>query len=120
MSSQVKAKIYKIVDNTNGDIYIGSTCKSLNCRLSGHVSSYKRYKLKKSNYTTSFKIIANGDYRIELIENVNYDVIYERESYHIKNNKCVNIAIPCNNIRQQLMLEQLQTTELIKKLNRYV
>ena len=37
------AKIYKIVDNTNDNKYIGSTCCSLKRRLSFHKSNYKRF-----------------------------------------------------------------------------
>ena len=38
-----KGKIYQIVDNTNDNIYIGSTCCSLKKRLSNHKSAYKRF-----------------------------------------------------------------------------
>ena len=38
-----KGKIYQIVDNTNNNKYIGSTCKSLKYRLTEHKSSYKRF-----------------------------------------------------------------------------
>ena len=35
-------KIYKIADNTNGDIYIGSTCEpTLAKRLYGHVDKFR-------------------------------------------------------------------------------
>ena len=37
-------KIYKIVDNTNNNIYIGSTCEpTLARRLSNHICVYKKY-----------------------------------------------------------------------------
>ena len=58
-------KIYKIVDNTNGNIYIGSTCEpTLARRLSNHVQDYKRYLMGKRGSYTSFQIISNNDYNI--------------------------------------------------------
>ncbi len=62
MPDYSKGKIYQIVDNTNGDVYIGSTTKSLKQRLAGHVNKYKGYLKGIGNYTTSFKIIANNNY----------------------------------------------------------
>ena len=38
-----KAKIYKIIDNTNQNVYIGSTCGSLKDRLSRHKGNYKGF-----------------------------------------------------------------------------
>ncbi len=62
------AKIYKIVDNSSDLIYIGSTCESLNKRLRGHEMNYKSFKSGKSRFTTSFKILDNNNYKIELIK----------------------------------------------------
>ena len=50
-------KIYKLVDNTNGNIYIGSTCKPyLSSRLAAHKTDYNYYLNGKNNYITSFEI----------------------------------------------------------------
>ena len=38
-----EGKIYQIVDNTNNNKYIGSTCKTLNQRLSKHKNNYKSF-----------------------------------------------------------------------------
>ena len=60
-------KIYKIVDNTNGNIYIGSTCKPyLSSRLAGHKADYNNYLLGLRQHITSFEILKNGDYNIVL------------------------------------------------------
>jgi len=75
-------KIYRIVDNTNGNIYIGKTTQTLKQRLSKH-------KYKKS--CMSRDIIKNGDYRIELIEETD-DI--NRERYWILNTECINKQIP--------------------------
>ena len=86
-----KAKIYKIVDNTNGNIYIGSTTQSLHSRLGQHRNQYKNTPEKNG---ASGKIIVNGDYRIELIENypceTNIQLIM-REQYFLDMIDNVNI-----------------------------
>ena len=41
MTDYSKGKIYKIIDNTNGKIYIGSTVQTLQGRLLGHKTEYK-------------------------------------------------------------------------------
>jgi predicted GIY-YIG superfamily endonuclease len=58
-------KIYKLIDNTNGNIYIGSTIQSLANRKSKH----KQDTIKRINKCQSKSIINNGDYDIILIEN---------------------------------------------------
>ena len=68
MNKFQNAKIYKIVDNTSDLIYIGSTCKTLNQRLKKHESDYKSFKAGKYHFITSFKILENNDYKIELIK----------------------------------------------------
>ncbi len=93
-----QGKIYKIVDNTTDNIYIGSTCqKYIRKRLSEHVSTYKGYLKGKRRYTSSAEIIKNGNYDIILIEDypcMRKDQLHKRERYHIENNKCVNKVIP--------------------------
>jgi hypothetical protein len=90
-------KIYKIVDNTNGNIYIGSTTEKLNQRLSKHKCDYKSYLNGKDRNCTSFEIIKNNNYRIELIKYIIYKdriELLQRERYYIENNECININIP--------------------------
>ncbi len=62
------AKIYKIVDNTSNAIYIGSTFKTLQQRMKIHEAHYKLFKEGKMNYVTSFKILENNNYKIELVK----------------------------------------------------
>jgi hypothetical protein len=78
----MKYKIYKLIDNTNGNIYIGITKQKLYQRFSGH---------KSDPSCVSRKIIANGDYKIELIEETDDKT---RERYWIENTECINITIP--------------------------
>ena len=98
-----QAKIYKIVDNTNENKYIGSTCKTLKGRLLKHKSNYKIFL--KGNYcnVSSFDILKNNDYHIELLENCNIKTkkeLLQREQYFIRNNECVNKYIPGRSLRE--------------------
>ena len=99
MPDYKRSKIYKIVDNTNGDIYIGSTCqKTLARRLSSHASGYRRYiKGTRPTSMTSFPIIANNNYSIVLIEECpceSKDQLHSRERHYIETLDCVNKYIP--------------------------
>ena len=91
-------KIYKIVDNSNDNIYIGSTCDSLKYRLSKHKCDYKRYLKGIFNNVKSFDIIKNDNFSIELIENCDIktkqELLIARERYYIQNNECLNKNIP--------------------------
>ena len=95
MKDYSKAKIYKIICNVSGLVYVGSTCEpTLARRLAKHVGNYKIW-LKNNNYsyTTSYKIIEGNDYDIVLIEEVQCetkDQLHARERYHIENLVCVN------------------------------
>ena len=75
-------KIYKIIDNTNGNVYIGRTTMKLTVRL-------RKHKTRQSCMCR--EIIKNGDYKIELIEETDDK---SRERYWIENTDCVNKVIP--------------------------
>jgi len=91
-------KVYKIVDNTNGNIYIGSTCKPyLSSRLAEHKNNYKCFLNGKYHNVTSFKILENGNYDIVLIEECKCDnkmQLHSRERHYIDLLDCVNLHIP--------------------------
>ena len=92
-------KIYKIVCNITGEIYIGSTCEpTLARRLAKHRDDYNRWKRgKKRGNVKSFQIIERDDYSIVLIEDVNCETkeqLLRRERFHIESNTCINKFIP--------------------------
>lgn len=93
-----KGKVYKIVCNTTGLQYIGSTCEpTLARRLAEHKKQYVRYLKGYNNYITSYKVLENNNYEIVLIENCSCetkDQLYSRERFYIENNECVNLNIP--------------------------
>jgi len=98
MDRYKNGKIYKIVDNTNENVYIGSTCEpTLARRLANHRRDYKEYLKGGSNHTTSIKILENNDYSIVLLEEFpceTKDQLLARERFYIENNKCINKKIP--------------------------
>jgi hypothetical protein len=73
--------IYKIIDNTNDNLYIGSTTLSLKKRLNNH---------KCKNDCSSYQIIENGDYIIAEIEKCDVENRRYREQYWIDNTDCIN------------------------------
>ena len=81
-------KIYKIVCNTSGLTYYGSTVQPL----------YKRLYTHKNQLNCSSKvIIEGGNYDISLVELFecnSKEELHSRERYFIENNKCVNKIIP--------------------------
>ena len=91
-------KIYKIVDNTNGNVYVGSTCEpTLAKRLANHVSTYKRFLRTGKNRMTSYDILKNENYEIVLIEIFpcsSKDELHAREKYFIESLQCVNKILP--------------------------
>tara|TARA_R110001592_G_scaffold340298_1_gene628392 strand:+ start:40 stop:783 length:744 start_codon:yes stop_codon:yes gene_type:complete len=92
-----KSKIYKIVCDTTGLIYIGSTVETLCRRLSGHRSDYKRYLKGKYSFLTSFDILKNDNYKIILIENCpcnSKEELHREERKYIESIECVNKNIP--------------------------
>ena len=94
MPDYSRGKIYKIVCNETGLIYVGSTCEpTLARRLAKHVGDYKYWKNEKYHFVTSFKIIENNNYDIVLLENCpceNKDDLYKRERHYIETLDCVN------------------------------
>jgi len=97
--SYQRGKIYKIVCNTTGLTYYGSTTEpTLARRLATHNGDYKLWKkgLRKG-MTTSFKILENNNYEIVLVELYpcdSKDELHKRERFYIENNECVNKYIP--------------------------
>ena len=91
-------KIYKIVCNTTGLTYYGSTCEpTLARRLAGHRDSFKRFKRGKTTNITSFKVLESENHAIILVESfpcIDKMNLLQRERYYIENNECVNKQIP--------------------------
>ncbi len=89
-------KIYRIIFNKTGLIYIGSTCRTLEERIKEHIYYCKRYLNKETNnFISSIFVTYNNDFRIELIENYpcnNRHQLESREIIHISHSECVNFS----------------------------
>lgn len=92
MNKYQEGKIYKIVCNITGEIYIGSTCSTLRSRLKSHKDHY----LYSNRYTSAKPIILRGDYKIELICHYpcnNKTELRRKEGYYQLKLDCVNKII---------------------------
>lgn len=97
MVNYTLGKVYKIVCNVSGEIYIGSTTQpTLAMRLATHK--------QQTNTCKSKQIIARGDYSIILIENFpcnNRDELHSRERHYIDTNCCINKKKPLTALERE-------------------
>jgi hypothetical protein len=119
MTNYNNGKIYKIVCNKTGVMYIGSTTKRLlSERLSQHKSAHKSFVEGKRQWkTSSFDIINNGDYHIELIELFPCsckDELIAREKYYILNIPNINKQIPTRT-KQEYLQDNIERLTQYKK-----
>lgn len=89
------SKLYKIIDNTNDNIFIGSTCKLLCQRIAQLKDNYKQYLKcnKVKGYNPVFEIIQNNNCEIILIEAypcANKDELNRQERLIIDSMNCIN------------------------------
>lgn len=119
MSNYNNSKIYKIIDNTNGNVYIGSTFqKYITTRLAGHAKNYRQYLKNKYRFVASFDIIKNGNYDIVLIENFNCETkeqLHARERFYIETMDCINIRIPARSKREYKNTHKDEISEKTKE-----
>ena len=122
-------KIYKIVCNITEKFYVGSTTKPLEIRLSEHETKYDSYLKDEYHYITSFEIIKNKNYYIELICNVqciSKDILKTFKNNYIKVLRCNNKVVPCRSdiqyrkdnaekIKQYKKIYRENNTEKIKQ-----
>lgn len=110
-------RIYMLICNVTGLQYIGSTTDTLKRRLQYHEKDFKRFEKGLCSNVTSFDIIKNGNYYIELIEEVEIDTkqeLYDIENIYIENIECVN------RIKAPLGLPALVSMKIYRDKNRDV
>jgi hypothetical protein len=91
MVNYKNAKIYKLVNDSLGLTYYGSTCGQLRSRLCAHKSDAKTMNL------TSKLLFEQGICKIFLVEEYPTDnkmLLLQRERWYIENNECVNKCLP--------------------------
>ena len=101
-----EGRIYRIVCNITGENYFGSTKETALCkRLAQHVSGYKSYLKGTStaNYVSSYKIIERGDYKIVLVEYIDFctrEQLRAKERYYIEIYPNVNKLVPNGTVQE--------------------
>ena len=91
-----KGKIYKITNDYNDEIYIGSTCDTLNRRFSCHKRDFKSEQCKNRPLYKLMNEIGFERFRIELIEEYTCQDKYQlrqREGHFIRELGTLNILI---------------------------
>jgi hypothetical protein len=106
MVNYENGKIYKIVCNITGLIYVGSTAEILlSNRLARHRTDYRNYLNGKYHYVSSFEILKNDKYEIILLQTYPCNNKYElkaRERFYIESLNCVNKNIPNRTYKEWL------------------
>jgi group I intron endonuclease len=95
MPDYSQAKIYKITNDYNDEVYVGSTYDTLVKRYSAHKSDAKK-NLKLSPLYKLMNEIGFERFRIELIENYSCQDKYQlrqREGYYIREMGTLNMLI---------------------------
>jgi hypothetical protein len=102
--------------NTNKK-YVGSSILTKEQRLQYHEYHYKFYLKDKHNYVSSFEILENGNYIINILENVEDNMfLTEREQYYYEKGQYVNKKNPKVNA-EILKKRQKKDNELYKQRN---
>ena len=110
-----RGKIYKIVCNITGKIYIGSTCEpTLARRLAKHVGNFRDWKKNNNKiYISSYQIIEEGDYYIDLLElyscNSN-DELRKKEREYYDKISCCNKINPFTS-KEEFLQKKLEWTK---------
>ena len=97
-------KLYRLKCLSTNKQYIGSTLKPLRARLQQHEWFYRQNGQGRQQYYTSFEILKNNNYEIELIEEFEFEDLLElkqREQYYILNSEnVVNTNIPNRTMKE--------------------
>jgi len=93
-------RIYIIRSSCTSDVYIGSTDKTLRRRLQIHESNFRTHLNEKYTYCTSYELICQDDYWIELLEEIQYDdkteLVAKEQQYIMADPNAVNKLLSNN------------------------
>ena len=107
--------IYVIRNQSDGDIYVGSTCQPLSKRMAMHRSDMKGYKKERKLYTKMNELGADNFY-IELVEECpcdNLEQLRKKEGEYIRSMGTLNSLIS-GRTKKEWTLENI---EHVKELN---
>ena len=96
MSDYKNGKIYQLVCNETGEVYIGSTRQDLEVRLTKHKSDGLNISGKRNHVCVSKQIIDRNNYYIELLENYpcnNQFELQRKEGEYQRAIECINKVI---------------------------
>jgi hypothetical protein len=121
--------IYKIVpdNHAEGDIYIGSTKKSLCYRKHTHTNQYKQYKngIITNKYCSSYKLfdkygIDNCKFiEVKSIRVTSIDELHIEERKFIENERCVNIKMPHRTKEENSNTRKMYSNSLRKMIEEF-
>ncbi len=97
MSDYKKGKIYKITNDFNDDIYVGSTCDTLIKRFSSHKRGRTCEHLKHKPLYILMNEIGPERFRIQLIEDYSCEDKYQlrqKEAHYIREIGTLNLLVP--------------------------
>lgn len=109
MPDYQQARIYQIWSIETEKIYIGSTCSPLRVRLAQHVYDYKRFLNGMSPFISSFEILKEEHYDIELVENFpcnSKEELHARENHWIREFK--EIAVNRKGAKTGMTQQEIQ------------
>ena len=116
MPDYQNGKIYKILNNIDGEIYVGSTIEKLSTRMAHH-----RYSLKKRPHIKLYDHMNKLDVKnfyIELIENYPCNDVYElraREGYYIREIGTLNKNVAGRTHRESVNIHYTNNIEKYKE-----
>ena len=116
MTDYSKGKIYKILNNIDDEIYIGSTSETLSRRMARHRSLANTNPYNKL-YTHMIDIGIDKFY-IELVENYPCNDVYEliaREGYYIRENGTLNKNV-AGRTRKEYMEDNYEHLKEVSKI----
>lgn len=114
MPDYSKGKIYRIVCNTTGKQYVGSTINELYKRKGQHVCNHQAWKDGRYHYVSSFEVIEGGNYEIVLVEKfpcADKQELHARERYWIETIECVNMEVPTRTQKEYREAKKEKITE---------
>ncbi len=98
-----KGKIYKITNDYNNEVYVGSTCDTLVKRFSSHKNGRNGKRQINRNLSTLMREIGTDRFRIELIEDYPCEDKYQlrqREGYFIREIGTLNHLVAGRNHKE--------------------
>ena len=69
----ISGKVYKIINNIDSDIYIGSTINSLQLRFAVHILTAKYTKAKNRLLYKKMNLLGIESFKIELVDQITCD-----------------------------------------------